>query len=128
MAFATAADVAGRLGRNLTIAEATAANAICAAVTGLIADTVGRSAAWAAALNPVPITLSQMCVEKALQTVVNPHNVASVTEQIGSYQYAETYPRASDIGVFLSEAEERRVRRIVHGSNIASVSLGSILN
>lgn len=121
MAFATASDVETRLGRDLTTEETAQATATIATVTGLIAEAVYQDDAWAAALTPIPTTLSTICVEKAISVIANPTNIASGSETLGAYQVSQTYPRSSDIGVFLSAGERSRVRRAVYGSQITDV-------
>lgn len=126
MAFATTTDVATRLGRDLTAAETDAAELVIEVVTGLIAEAVNRDSDWATALDPVPATLRLLCIEKAVSAIVNPHNVASLSEQLGQFQHSETYPRASDVGLYLSDDEERRARFAVHGITSASVRIQSV--
>lgn len=126
MAYATADDVAARLGRDLTADETTQAEAVLDIVAGLIADAVAKDGdAWVA--DPVPTTLMLLSIEKAISALVNPNNLASFSEQLGSYQHSGTYPRSGDVGIFLSDSEERRVRRAVYGAASASVRIGSVL-
>ena len=128
MAFATYTDVANRLLRTLTSAEQTAATAVIADVTTQIADEVGRDAAWAAALSPVPGYLKAICIEKAISAIANPSNFASESETLGSYSHSQTYPRATDGGVLLTDDEARRVRAAVYGTGVASPTVGSWLD
>lgn len=121
MAFATASDVATRLGRALTDDETDQATAAIVTVTGLIVEAVYQDDAWAAALDPVPTTLSTICIEKAISVIANPTNIASGSETLGAHQVSQTYPRSSDVGVFLSAGERTRARRAVYGSQITDV-------
>lgn len=128
MAFPTYTEVATRLGRTLTTAEQAIATAVIGSTTGLIAEAVGRDSDWAGDLDPVPQTLSELCIQKAIGAITNPSGVASHSETLGAYQHSETFPRAADIGVFLSPDERARVRRAVYGSSIASPRVGSVLD
>lgn len=120
--LATADDVAARLGRDLTPAEITQAEAAIAATTGLIATEVGLTAVEVVAINPRPGYLKTLCVEKAVAVIVNPHGLAASSEQLGQWQHSETYPRAADIGLFLSDGERRRIRRAVRGGAFQATS------
>lgn len=111
MAFADAADVGIRLGRALTDEETATAELIIELVEGLIADAVGENAAWVTGLSPVPGVLRVLCIEKAVAAISNPSSAASWSEQLGQWQRSETYPRAADVGLFLSETEQRLARR-----------------
>ena len=113
MAFATADDVAARLGRELTIAEENLVEAVVEQVTDLIADAVGQDADWAADLDPVPAVLTAICVEKAIAVGSNPNGVASRSETLGSFSSSETFRK--DSGLYLTPLEERLARRAVLG-------------
>lgn len=128
MAFATATDVSDRLMRALTAAETTAAEAAIETVTGLIADAASRDGDWAADLDPVPETLRALCVEKAVGVIVNPANAASESKDLGAASLSRTFPRSADGGIFLTEAEERRVTWSVYGSNSASSTPRSVMD
>lgn len=123
--FATAADVEARLGRELTLEETDAVEAAIVTVTGLIAEAVNKPTSWATDLDPIPEMLKALCVEKAIGAVVNPEGLASVSETLGSFSDSKTFPRAGDIGIFLSADERRRVRRTVFGSLVASTQVPS---
>jgi hypothetical protein len=127
MAFATSSDVATRLMRTLTTAETTLATYAIAEVTGLIAEALDKDDDWAAALTPVPSTLKSLCVEKAVGLIVNPNNVASHSESLGAFSHSETFPKASDVGIFLSSAEKNRAKRAVYGSNLIEVRTPSAM-
>jgi hypothetical protein len=127
MAFATAADVAIRLGRALTTAEEAMVDQVIEEVTGLIVEAVGRDAAWAEDLDPVPATLRSLCIEKAIAVGSNPNQAASTSEQLGAYQHSKTFRKidaSSDL--FLTAGEERRVRRAVYGETTSSPRTPSI--
>jgi len=113
MAFATADDVAARLGRALTAAEETLVDAVVEQVTDLIADAVGEDADWAADLSPVPAVLTAICVEKAISVGSNPNGVASRSETLGAFSSSENFRK--DSGLYLTPLEERLARRAVLG-------------
>ncbi len=123
--LATAADVAARLGRELTVEETDAADAAIATVTGLIAEAVNKPTSWADTLSPAPETLKALCVEKAIGIIANPENLASTAETLGAFSDSRTFPRAADIGIFLSADERRRVRRAVFGTLVGSPQVPS---
>ena len=110
MAFATAADVEARLGRDLTVAEEAAAEAVIETVTGLVLEVAGTAES-----SPVPTYYTALAVEKAVGAISNPSNLASESETLGAHTHAQTFPRSLDLGVFLSEREEYQVRRIANG-------------
>jgi hypothetical protein len=128
MAFATADDVATRLGRALTSAEEAFAEAVIAQVTGLIADAVDRDIDWADALDPVPQTLSSLCIEKVVRIGANPSALQRRSEQLGSYQHSEDYSTGSAYGVCLTDAEEVRARRAVYGATTATTEPESMID
>ena len=129
MPFATAEDVGIRLGRDLDAAEQAMVEMVIEQVTGLIIEAVCRDDDWAADLAPVPSTLKLLCIEKALAVGSNPNGVASESEQLGAYQSSRTFRRSNgSADVFLTDAEERRVRRAVYGTNADSPRMGSIID
>lgn len=126
MAFATADDVATRLLRDLTPAETSAVEAVLAIVTDLMVNAAGKTAEGD--ISPVPAALKLLAIEKAIQLLNNPRGLASLSEQLGSASRSETYPRASDIGLFLSDAEERLIRNAVLGATRGSAKVRSIVD
>lgn len=120
MAFAKAEDVEKRIVRPLTDAEKNAAESVIETVTGLIIDCAGRDDAWAEALDPVPVALTGLIVEKCIGAIGNPLNLAAQSETLGAYSGSQTFPRSGDIGVFLTPFEERIVSRAVYGSTSGS--------
>lgn len=126
MAFATASDVAARLGRALTDAEETQAESALTALDGLIRDAVDRDADWTP--DPVPAAFKELSIQKAISVVVNPHNVAAHTKSLGAASRSETFPRAQDLGLFLSEAEGRALRSALWGSSSGSSSPRGVMD
>ena len=129
MSFAEPKDVATRLGRDLTSAEESAAWQVIEMVTGLIVDVVERDDAWAEKLDPVPVVLKGLCVEKALAAIANPSSVASESETLGAHTHSQTFRRPADGGgVYLTEQEERMAARAVYGSTSGSSSVESMVD
>lgn len=124
MAFATNVDVATRLGRDLTDAEEATVDSVLDSVDGLIRDAASKDADWTP--SPVPTTLSELSIQKAIQALANPNSLASESKEIGAWSRSQTFPRSSDGGVFLTDAEARLVRFAVYGTNRATVMAGSI--
>lgn len=128
MAFATVDDVAIRLGRGLTSAEEAMAEMVLDSVTGLIAEVAGQDDVWAEALDPVPAYYKVLCVEKVITVGSNPNGYAALSEQLGAYQVSKTFQRSQDIGLFLSEYEERMVRRIANNAVSGSTRVPALLH
>lgn len=126
MAFATAEDVATRLGRTLTGTEAATATQLLTAATAVIAGAADKDDAWADALSPVPKILGQLTIELVYRVMSNPENLATSQEQIGAYQYRKGFQTGAASGLLLTDTEERLVRRVVHGRTTASVRLESV--
>lgn len=124
-AIATSADVAARLGRDLTASELGIVDAILPSIFGLFADATGKTVAQLEEGDY--LLLKTVAVEKALQIVNNPRGLASMSQQLGAEQRSETYPRASDVGIFLTDDEERRIRQVVFGTGSASVRVPSLV-
>lgn len=123
MAFATTEDVATHLGRDLTTAEEALAEDALDLVADLIRDAVSKSTSWTP--SPVPSALKALSIQKAKAAVVNPSGIANDSESLGAYSYARTFPRNAGSGLFLTDAEARQARFAVHGTNRATVMLGS---
>jgi hypothetical protein len=129
MAFATAQDVAARLGRDITEAEETMADLLLDGATAIIAVECGRDDEWADELHPVPGVLKIVCVEVAARSMTNPQGLKQLQERLGQYQHQTTY---RDIieggGLMLTKAEELLVRRAVYGTTTASPRVSSWLD
>lgn len=125
MAFATTDDVATRLGRALTGAEAAMAEQVIESVTAQIADAVNHDLTWAEDLDPVPGVLKTLCVEKVIVVGSNPSGLAAENESLGAYSHGRTFQRSNDVGVWLTAAEQRMARLAVHGRLSTSVRQSS---
>lgn len=121
--FATADDVAARLGRELADNEQDQATLVIAIVTGLITDVVSEDAEWATDLDPVPTTYRALCIEKAVSALSNPESLAATTERLGHHEEGRTFSRSRDGGIVLTSAEERSIRKTYRQHRRSSVTL-----
>lgn len=127
MAFATAEDIATRLGRDLTAAEGGQAELLIELATGLIAGACGKDDAWAAAYTPVPAIVKLFCVELVVRSMPNAAALESVSESLGQYSTTQRFrDAAAGGGMALSDLEERVIRRAVFGSNSGSAKTESV--
>lgn len=124
-AFAVHADIATRLGRDLTTKEQAQATAALDAIAGLIREAAGKAADWTP--SPAIPLYKTLSIEKVVGVITNPANLAAESEQLGDHEYSQTFPRAGDIGIFLTDAEERRVCRAAFHTNSASPRMTSEL-
>lgn len=115
--FATYEDVETRLGRTLTDAQRDTATDVIAIVQAQIIDEVDRDAAWADALDPVPVVLKALCVSKAVNAISRPEP-SIAAESLG--EHSVTYARETSADIFLSEPEKRLARMAVYGTLTAS--------
>lgn len=123
MAFATYSDVATRMGVTLTSAQQAQATAVIAMVEDLIAEAVYQDSDWADELDPIPATLTNICVEKAILSLANPKGLESETETLGAYSHTErfnTKEAIASMGIALNAAERAKARRAVYGSNVTT--------
>jgi hypothetical protein len=120
MALAASKDVEARIGRTLTASEKGIADSVIGTVTGLIIDCVDRDQDWADKLDPVPVALTGLIVEKCIGAISNPLNLAAQSETLGSYSGSQTFPRSGDVSVFLTPFEERIISRAVYGTTTGS--------
>lgn len=116
MAFATADDVATRLGRALTAAEIALSEYVIASVTGQIVTIAGRDAAWATALTDVPPIVKALCVEKAIAVGSNPSGLQAHSEQLGQASENKTFRRRDLPEILLTPEEELLVTEALYGS------------
>lgn len=129
MAFATEEDIATRLGRALTATEAGQAELLLELATALIAGACGKDDAWAAAYTPTPVIVKAFCVELVARVMSNPTGLASLSETLGQYSNTQRFRDAAvGGGMFLTDLEERVIRRAVFGRNTASARAESIVD
>lgn len=124
--FASADDVAARLGRELTDAETDQVEGVLATLDGLIRDEVDRDADWAP--SPVPPALKELSIQKAIAAVANPLALAGYSEGLGAHSYSANFRRDQPAGIFISDAEGRALRLAVYGTNAGSGSARSMID
>lgn len=128
MAFATTSDIATRLGRSLTAAEAAMAQQVIDLVTGMIVTAAGQDDAWAAGLDPIPAYYKALCIDRVMRVGVNPELVQSMTEQLGSHSTTRTFPRDAAGGVFLTDQELLLVSRFAGSPSSGSARTESLVH
>lgn len=122
MAFATADNVADRLGRKLSDAENGSAEFLIDAATSLVADAVDRDEAWAEALDPVPKVLRLIVVEATCRALNNPAGLDSLQESLGDHSHTQTFRRGADAaGLLLTKPERELARRTVLGAGLTTM-------
>lgn len=121
-AFATADDVAKRLGRALSNQEAETVPFLLNMAATVIADAVGKDDGWAASLTPVPRMLRLMSVELVSRALPNPSQYTQIRQQVGSYSIAVSQ---ATTGMALSDPESLMLRRAVFGRTTDSVHVES---
>lgn len=125
--FATVEELAQRLGRTLTAAEQSQAELLLDLATGVIAGACGKTVAWAATVNPVPPIVRGVCIELVARVLLNPAGVRSQQETLGAYAHSESYA-GELMGLALTPAEERLVRRAVFGTDTGSAKTVGLPN
>lgn len=124
MAFATTTDVGDRLGRTLTAGEETTVDLLIELAQGVIADAAGEDDDWVTALSPVPVVLKALTIELVCRALANPNGLESLAESIGQANYQA---RFREYGLWLSEYEERLVRRTAGTATSGSALVRSIV-
>ena len=127
MPFATAEDVATRLGRALTATEAATAEMLIEAATAVIAEAASKNDAWATALTPVPNMLKFLAVEVVVRAMANPEALSRFQEQLGAYSSTKAFATVTaGGGLMLTDVETNLVRRTVYGTLSGSVRVESL--
>ena len=122
MAFASTTDIGDRLGQDLTAAETTTVELLLDLATGVIAEAAGEADDWAP--TPVPTLLRALCIELTCRALANPNSLDSLAEGLGQHNYQT---RFRDAGMFLTEYEERLVRRAAGAATSGSSRPASII-
>jgi hypothetical protein len=131
MAFATADDLAARLGRTFTAQEITQAEMLLDLASSAIAGACDKPDDWVAELAPIPPAVRVVCIEVCVRVMVNPDGVRSRQEMLGAYQHSESFHAYFDpaaAGLRLTDDEVLRVRRAVFGTNTATTRLRSVVD
>lgn len=123
MAYATAADLETKLkpklGRAFTADETGAAEMLVEGASVAIDEATGKPE-----IADPPKVFKFVAIEAASRAMSNLGALASGSETLGAYSYSEKY--TNDGSVWLTEIEERMVRRAVHGTLTGSAEAKSI--
>jgi hypothetical protein len=114
--FATVGDMAVRQGRTFTDSEVDTVDLLIQLATSTIAAVADKDDEWALNLDPIPTVLRGLTVELVSRAFANPTGLNSIMEQLGSYQYQQSFNREA-AGMTLTDVERRLVRRVVNGLN-----------
>jgi hypothetical protein len=127
--FASLNDVAILLGLesadDLTAIQSAQATLLLTLASGLIIEAMGRDAAWALSLDPVPAVLRAVTLSAVIRVMNNPTGSRSESEQLGQYQHSVSYTDGAH-GLVLTDAEIRLCRRQLVGMTSGSACLESI--
>ena len=108
--YASAADVAARLCRELTEAEETSVEFLLMAAYEVINAATGQPDP-----DPEPTILRIVSVELVTRAMSNPQSLASRSETLGAYSHSATFRKELSSDLMLTDAEELLVRRAVLG-------------
>jgi hypothetical protein len=108
--LASVADVQARLGRTLSPEEVVRAEAVLDDISGLVRDIAGRDflSEDGTELVGVPHTIRAVVCKAAERAMRNPEGYSG--ESTGDYSYQR---RGVEDGVYLTDAEERKIRQSV---------------
>ena len=113
MPWPTSEDIGARLGRPLSAGEETGVDLLIEGASVVVADAADKEPDD---IDPVPGPLRFLAIEVICRAMANPNSLDSLNEQIGSYQYGARF--RAEAGLFLTDHEERRVRRAVFGHDL----------
>ena len=124
--LATSGDVQNRLGRVLGDAEVASVDVLCGVASLSILATLGLDYTFAFTDNDeAESMLGMFAVEMVVRVLNNPTALSAHSETLGSYSYSETFANRAELGLALMPAEELMLRRLVFGSNSASIKVRS---
>jgi hypothetical protein len=118
--FATVAEVATRLGRDLTSDEQGSVALLIQLATATIANAADKTEEWAAELDPIPLILKGFCIELVCRTFANPMGLFSESKTLGSFQHSQSFNKDVSSAMALSDVEVLVIRRAVRGTNAGS--------
>lgn len=130
MPFATAEDVAKRLGRTAAYEGAALdqVNTLLDLADDAILDAVDKTSAWVDDEDTmVPPALRAIAIEVVFRALLNPTGARSHSRTLGAFQESTSF-RDSTGGVELTDSEERRARRAVYGTTSASAPVHAIVD
>lgn len=123
MPYASAADLETKLkpklGRAFTPDEAAAATLLLEGASAAIDEATEKPE-----VEGPPAVFKFVAIEAAARAMSNPGGVSSESETLGVYSYSEKY--INDGSIWLTEMEERMVRRAVHGTLTGSAEAKSL--
>ncbi len=93
--------------------------------TAEIAHAAGRSDDWATRVDPVPAVLRGVALEVVARVMLNPAGASSSSEQLGAYQFSQSFRGEGTGSVVLTARESRLVSQAVNGFG-GSVAVDSI--
>lgn len=126
MAFATAEDIATRLGEeSLSVADKASAELLIDLATAVIAEAVDQDDEWAKGLNPVPTIVRALTIELVCRAMASPQGLTSASESLGAYTRSESYRKDPSTALLLTDMEERMLRRAILGQLSGSVRIES---
>lgn len=117
MAYASADDVAARLGRGPLTAEQTAqAELLLELAAAAIQSETERTDEQIRAIDPLPPILRVVSLEVAVRGMTNPAGLVSRQETVGAASVAERFRDNGGGDAYLNDREARLVREAVLGS------------
>ena len=72
--------------------------------------------------------MKALAIDKSVVAITNPGGAETTSETLGAYRYTQGFTTDANGAVALTDAEERRVRRAVYGTNVAAPRLNSVLD
>lgn len=121
--FTTVANVANRLNQEFDDDQAAQCSFLIAQATVSICAALDRDpTTWKPPVKARSF-LSMMATELTARSMPNTLGLQSKSERVGTYSYTETYSNSDGSGLLLTNAEELILRRVVFGSDIASVTV-----
>jgi hypothetical protein len=133
--FATIDELALVMGKtgssDLTAAQLAQGYMLLEMATGLIVEAVGKTDAWAAALDPIPRALRATCLSIASRLSHNPTGMTSQTESLGAYSYTQRYESGGSspsgaAALALTDAERLLCRRAARAATSGTAMLDSV--
>jgi hypothetical protein len=126
MALPTNADVALKLGRDLTVEEQTRVDSLIEFALKLVAEAAWKAETWPYDLaSNFPDTLRWLVAETVSRSLAGvAEGVTQMSETLGEYSYSQRFAEgAGGGGLMLSDEEVRYVRRVVYGTGRISLHL-----
>lgn len=130
--FAETTDIETRLARSLTDAEGDLVEQLLESIGDEILEATGHDEDWADALDAdekIYKAFKGVSIEAVRRLLTNPSSAESLSEQLGSYSHTERFrEEALSAGLYLTDQERRRVRKVVYGRNVVSTRMESVIS